>query len=49
MRNALRIPRDSLTSFETFDSLAGSDRTPSAVVPIVVDLVDAALERVAGR
>ena len=33
-----------LTSFETFDSLAGPDRTPTEVVPVVVALVDAALE-----
>lgn len=33
-----------LTSFETFDSLAGPDRTPTEVVPVVVTLVDAALE-----
>ena len=34
-----------LTSFETFDSLAGPDRTPTEVVPVVVALVDAALEQ----
>ena len=33
-----------LTSFETFASLAGPDRTPTEVVPVVVALVDAALE-----
>ena len=34
-----------LTSFETFDSLAGPDRTPTEVVPVVVALVDTALEQ----
>ena len=34
-----------LTSFETFDSLAGPNRTPTEVVPVVVALVDAALEQ----
>jgi AcrR family transcriptional regulator len=33
-----------LTSFETFDSLAGPDHTPTEVVPVVVALVDAALK-----
>jgi AcrR family transcriptional regulator len=35
-----------LTSFETFDSLAGPDRAPTDVVPIVVELAEATL---AGR
>jgi AcrR family transcriptional regulator len=32
-----------LTSFETFDSLAGPDRTPTDVVPVVIDLAQGAL------
>ena len=34
-----------LTSFETFDSLAGPTRDPTDVVPLVVELAEAALAR----
>lgn len=37
-----------LTSFETFDSLAGVDRSPADVVPIVVRLVETVLRRSPG-
>jgi hypothetical protein len=33
-----------LTSFETFDALAGTDRDPIQVVPLVAVLAEAALE-----
>jgi AcrR family transcriptional regulator len=32
-----------ITSFETFDSLAGAERDPNQVVPVVVELAQAAL------
>ena len=41
---ALTSVLHTLTSFETFDSLAGPDRTPTDVVPVVVALIHAALE-----
>jgi AcrR family transcriptional regulator len=38
-----------LTSFETFDNLAGATRTPEEVVPVVCQLVNAVLQLDQGR
>ena len=38
-----------LTSFETFDTLAGSAKTPEAVTPLVQHLSRAAIGLPAGR
>ncbi len=42
-RDAARDLLFTLTSFETFDSLAGPDRTPEDVIPVVVRLARLAL------